>query len=128
MNCCSAPEYHPGKLKADKTNCLRGGLEMLFSDQRHHKLSIPARDSHGGPVTIAHLIDHLCQHVMNDSRKELFVLDNHMYVQLRPQPRKREEMRNKRPPRDSTSLIPISSHFAIPTPHTSERLRPYNHC
>ncbi|RTE72319.1 Ubiquitin-related modifier 1 [Fusarium euwallaceae] len=36
-----------------------GGLEMLFSDKRHHSLSIPAN-------------------VMQDSRKDLFVLDNHL--------------------------------------------------
>lgn len=53
---------------------------MLFSDQRQHKLAIPAHDKDSKPVTIAYLIDHLCQHVMKDSRKELFVLDNHMYV------------------------------------------------
>lgn len=53
---------------------------MLFSDQRHHKLSIPALDHRGSPTTIAHLVDHLCQHVMEDNRKELFVVDNHMYV------------------------------------------------
>ena len=53
---------------------------MLFSDQRQHKLVIPAHDKDSKPVTISYLIDHLCQHVMKDSRKELFVLDNHMYV------------------------------------------------
>lgn len=56
---------------------------MLFSDQRQHKLAIPAHDKDSKPVTIAYLIDYLCQHVMKDSRKELFVLDNHMYVLLR---------------------------------------------
>ncbi|KAG8163428.1 hypothetical protein KVR01_006725 [Diaporthe batatas] len=55
-----------------------GGLEMLFSDQRQHKLAIPAHDKDSKPVTIAYLIDYLCQHVMKDSRKELFVLDNHI--------------------------------------------------
>lgn len=60
---------------------------MLFSDQRHHRLSIPARNHHGSPVTIAHLIDHLCQHVMKDHRKELFVLDNHVYVPKPNQPK-----------------------------------------
>lgn len=53
---------------------------MLFSDQRQHKLAIPAHDKDSKPITIAYLIDYLCQHVMKDSRKELFVLDNHMYV------------------------------------------------
>ncbi|KAG5928026.1 Ubiquitin- modifier 1 [Claviceps africana] len=55
-----------------------GGLEMLFSDQRHHSLSLPRRNNDGQPVNIAHLIDHLCQHVMKDTRQELFVLDNHL--------------------------------------------------
>ena len=59
---------------------LRGGLEMLFSDQRQHKLALPAHDKDGKPVTVAYLIDYLCQHVMKDNRKELFVLDRHMYA------------------------------------------------
>ncbi|PNH37859.1 hypothetical protein VD0004_g8932 [Verticillium dahliae] len=57
-----------------------GGLEMLFEDQRKHAVSIPSRSEDGQPATIAHLIDHLCKNVMKDSRKELFVLDDHMYV------------------------------------------------
>ncbi|ATY66993.1 ubiquitin-related modifier 1 [Cordyceps militaris CM01] len=55
-----------------------GGLEMLFSDQRLHSLSLPARDKDGKPTTIAFLIEHLCQNVMNDTRKELFVLEDHL--------------------------------------------------
>lgn len=53
---------------------------MLFSDRRHHTITIPAHSSDGKPVTIAHLIHHLCEDVMKDSRKEMFVLDDHMYV------------------------------------------------
>ncbi|KAL6910847.1 ubiquitin related modifier 1 [Trichoderma evansii] len=55
-----------------------GGLEMLFSDVRRHALSLPAKDKDGNPSTIGYLIDHLCEHVMKDSRKELFVLDGHL--------------------------------------------------
>ncbi|ORY71733.1 uncharacterized protein BCR38DRAFT_18917 [Pseudomassariella vexata] len=55
-----------------------GGLEMLFSDQRRHSLSMPATDQDGKPVTIASLIDHLCRHTMRDQRTELFVLDGHL--------------------------------------------------
>lgn len=51
---------------------------MLFSDKRHHSLSIPAVTQEGKPANIAYLIDHLCQNVMQDSRKDLFVLDNHL--------------------------------------------------
>lgn len=53
---------------------------MLFSDQRVHKLSIPAHDTDGKAVTISYLIEHLCENVMRDNRKELFVLDDHMCV------------------------------------------------
>ncbi|KAM0324050.1 hypothetical protein ACHAQA_008238 [Verticillium albo-atrum] len=55
-----------------------GGLEMLFDDQRKHAVSIPAQGEDGTPATIAHLIDHLCKNVMKDSRKELFVLQDHI--------------------------------------------------
>ncbi|KAI1407260.1 ubiquitin related modifier 1 [Hypoxylon sp. FL1857] len=55
-----------------------GGLEMLFSDQRRHSLSIPAANKEGKPATIADLIDYLCEHVMKDNRKELFVLEDHL--------------------------------------------------
>ncbi|KAI0024425.1 ubiquitin-like modifier 1 [Xylariomycetidae sp. FL0641] len=55
-----------------------GGLEMLFSDQRRHALSIPAKSQEGKPATIAQLIDYLCTHTMKDSRKDLFVLDGHI--------------------------------------------------
>lgn len=51
---------------------------MLFSDTRRHSLSIPAKKNDGKPVNIDYLIEHLCQHTMKDSRKELFVLDNHL--------------------------------------------------
>jgi len=62
------------------TSSLRGGLEMLFSNQRRHSLSLPAKDASGKPATVAFLIDHLCEMTMRDGRKELFVLDNHLYV------------------------------------------------
>ncbi|OAA40337.1 ubiquitin-related modifier 1 [Metarhizium rileyi] len=55
-----------------------GGLEMLFDDQRHHSLRIPTKDKDGQPTNIAFLIHHLCQNVMNDTRKELFILDNNL--------------------------------------------------
>ncbi|KAH9910093.1 hypothetical protein F4778DRAFT_714118 [Xylariomycetidae sp. FL2044] len=55
-----------------------GGLEMLFSDQKRHSLSIPAVNKTGKPFTIADLIAYLCDHTMKDTRKELFVLDHHL--------------------------------------------------
>ncbi|KAL2106987.1 hypothetical protein VUR80DRAFT_5832 [Thermomyces stellatus] len=73
-----ATETHPGEsnrlsVKVEFT----GGLEMLFSDQREHQIEIPSVVDEK-PVTVGHLIDHLCKHVMKDTRKELFVLDDHI--------------------------------------------------
>ena len=59
-----------------------GGLEMLFDNQRRHAVDLPATDPGGKPATIALLIDHLCQHLMKDPRTDMFVLDNHMYVEF----------------------------------------------
>ncbi|TKA74926.1 Ubiquitin-related modifier 1 [Cryomyces minteri] len=53
-----------------------GGLEMLFSNQRKHAISLPSREEDGNPATIAFLVRYLCQSVMKDRRKELFVLDD----------------------------------------------------
>lgn len=53
---------------------------MLFADERRLKLTLPATDEQGRPSNIAFLIDHLCQKAMKDTRKELFVLDGHLYV------------------------------------------------
>ncbi|KAH6892231.1 ubiquitin-like modifier 1 [Thelonectria olida] len=55
-----------------------GGLEMLFSNQRSHAISLPAVDGDGSPTTIANLIGHLCENVMDDSRQDLFILDSHL--------------------------------------------------
>lgn len=60
------------------TECVSGGLEMLFSDQRRHELSMPAIDKNSKPVTIAYLVEYLCENTMKDTRKELFVLDHHV--------------------------------------------------
>lgn len=72
--------YTLASLRTPMLTGLRGGLEMLFSDQRQHKLAIPVHVKDGKPVTIAYLIDYLCQYVMKDSRTEFFILDKHMYV------------------------------------------------
>ncbi|KAI9731809.1 MAG: Ubiquitin- modifier 1 [Claussenomyces sp. TS43310] len=51
---------------------------MLFSNQRTHKIDVPSRDEEGKPVTIAFLVEYLCRNVMKDTRKEMFVLDDHV--------------------------------------------------
>lgn len=51
---------------------------MLFSDQRKHHLSIPAKDDKGTAVNVGWLVNYLCKEVMQDTREELFVLDDHV--------------------------------------------------
>lgn len=53
---------------------------MLFSHQRRHPLSIPATDKEGKLSTIAFLLDYLCENLMKDTRKELFILDGYLYA------------------------------------------------
>ncbi|KAI9711854.1 MAG: Ubiquitin- modifier 1 [Bogoriella megaspora] len=53
-----------------------GGLEMLFANQRIHTIKLPAVDpSTSQPSTVAYLVRYLCDKLMTDQRKELFVLD-----------------------------------------------------
>jgi hypothetical protein len=53
-----------------------GGLEILFGNQKKHSITLPAKDESGAPSNIAFLVRHLCNKVMKDPRKELFVLDD----------------------------------------------------
>ncbi|KAF2654002.1 ubiquitin related modifier 1 [Lophiostoma macrostomum CBS 122681] len=50
-----------------------GGLEMLFEHQRKLQISM-AKKGEEVP-NVAELVSHLCNDVMKDSRKDLFVLD-----------------------------------------------------
>ncbi|SLM35763.1 ubiquitin-like modifier 1 [Lasallia pustulata] len=51
-----------------------GGLELLFSNQRKHQISLPTKDEDGQTANVAFLVQYLCQHLMKDRRKELFVM------------------------------------------------------
>ena len=51
---------------------------MLFSDERTHKLMVPAKDSKGDAVNVGWLVNYLCEEIMKDNRKEMFVLDGHV--------------------------------------------------
>lgn len=53
-----------------------GGLEILFSSQKIHHIKLPSIDENRSPSNIAYLVRHLCQNLMKDHRKELFVLDD----------------------------------------------------
>jgi hypothetical protein len=53
---------------------------MLFANQRIHKVTLPVKDENGTPSNVAFLVRYLCDNKMQDSRKELFVLDGTVYV------------------------------------------------
>ncbi|KAI8942949.1 Ubiquitin- modifier 1 [Plenodomus lindquistii] len=52
-----------------------GGLEILFANQKKYALAIPSHDESGNPSNVAYLVRYLCEKVMKDPRKDLFVLD-----------------------------------------------------
>lgn len=57
---------------------ISGGLELLFDNKRTYKLDVPSTDSNDMPSTVAYLITYLCENVMKDPRKEMFLLDDHV--------------------------------------------------
>ena len=52
-----------------------GGLELLFSNQRKHNITLPSSDESGYSINIAYLIRYLCDNLMRDVRKEMFIVD-----------------------------------------------------
>jgi ubiquitin related modifier 1 len=48
---------------------------MLFDNKRKLSITVPAKGKDGSNTTIADLVRHLCDNVMKDPRKELFILD-----------------------------------------------------
>jgi hypothetical protein len=53
---------------------------MLFANERMLKITVPVRTETNTRPNIRWLIDHLCKHFLKDSRKDLFVLDDSVYV------------------------------------------------
>ncbi|KEF61608.1 ubiquitin-like modifier 1 [Exophiala aquamarina CBS 119918] len=49
---------------------------MLFDNVPKHSISLPTDADNGNRPTIGYLVTYICEHLMKDSRKELFVLDN----------------------------------------------------
>jgi hypothetical protein len=58
-----------------------GGLELLFSSQRSHKIALPSTDpSTNLPANVGFLIDWLCKNLMKDPRQDMFVLEGTVWV------------------------------------------------
>jgi ubiquitin related modifier 1 len=68
----------------------------LFANQKKYDLALPAKDESGEAANVAFLVRHLCDKVMKDPRKELFVLDDTVYV---PPPREQQyaDISSRRP-------------------------------
>ncbi|PNS19329.1 hypothetical protein CAC42_2506 [Sphaceloma murrayae] len=52
-----------------------GGLEILFSNQRIHQFPMPPSARPGSPTTVTDLIHYLAKDVVQQDKKDLFVLD-----------------------------------------------------
>ncbi|KAH8431236.1 ubiquitin-related modifier 1 [Aspergillus melleus] len=55
-----------------------GGLEILFSNQRKHDITLPSRLDDGSRPNITFLLGYLVENVMKDQRKELFILEDNV--------------------------------------------------
>jgi hypothetical protein len=58
-----------------------GGLELLFSNQKSHKVDIPTTATDDNPTDIKYLILWLKDHLLTE-REELFLDGNTVYVHL----------------------------------------------
>ncbi len=53
---------------------------MLFDNVTKQSVSLSKKADEGKPPTIGYLVNYLCDHLMKDPRKELFVVDGAVYV------------------------------------------------
>ncbi|KAJ5986796.1 hypothetical protein N7451_011161 [Penicillium sp. IBT 35674x] len=59
-----------------------GGLEILFSNERKHKITVPGLLDDGSQPNISYLLRYLVDNLMKDQRKELFIMEDNVYVTL----------------------------------------------
>lgn len=52
-----------------------GGLELLFGNEKLHKIDFPAKDENGEKSNVRYLVQWMCKNMMKDDREEMFVLD-----------------------------------------------------
>lgn len=57
-----------------------GGLELLFGNERKHKVLLPACMEDGNPTNITYLLPYLVDNLMQDQRKEMFIMEDNVYV------------------------------------------------
>jgi hypothetical protein len=73
----------PGLTSIDETlanNRLNsGGLELLFGNERKHKVVLPARLEDGSRPNITYLLKYLVDNLMKDQRKDMFIMEDNVY-------------------------------------------------
>lgn len=61
-------------------NWTSGGLELLFDNERKHEIILPARKEDGNASDISSLLIYLVENTMNDNRKDMFIMEDSVYV------------------------------------------------
>jgi ubiquitin related modifier 1 len=57
-----------------------GGLELLFGNERKHKVILPPHLEDGSRPNISYLLKHLVDNLMKDSRTDMFIMEDNVYV------------------------------------------------
>ncbi|KAJ5545367.1 hypothetical protein N7535_006244 [Penicillium sp. DV-2018c] len=55
-----------------------GGLELLFGNERKHKVVLPARLEDGSRPNISYLLRYLVENLMKDERKDMFIMEDNV--------------------------------------------------
>jgi ubiquitin related modifier 1 len=74
----------PDSISSVLTAFHSGGLEILFSNERKHKITVPGRLDDGSQPNISYLLRYLVDNLMKDQRKELFIMEDNVYVTFNP--------------------------------------------
>lgn len=59
-----------------------GGLELLFGNERKHKVVLPARLEDGSRPNISYLLKYLVDSLMKDQRIDMFIMEDNVYVNI----------------------------------------------
>lgn len=59
-----------------------GGLELLFGNERKHKVVLPARLEDGSRPNISYLLKYLVDNLMKDQRIDMFIMEDNVYVNI----------------------------------------------
>lgn len=61
-----------------------GGLELLFGNERKHKVVLPPQLEDGSRPNILYLLKYLVDNLMKDQRTDMFIMEDNVYVARTP--------------------------------------------